>query len=192
VHTVMTTEYAAKPAPVLAARQQAGWMGWLDSWRLSAAVLAASVLAFAAGSLVTAYLPQQPVATNVAMLSIPALERGLAEVSSGAEREVVTAQGSLRIKVVESFRVRDGELCREYEAQGTVGARQFGIACMGANGWEARATLVGGAKADKKTVTAGEELATALDEIVLRLKDGNSIGVDEERKLIAGGWRTAR
>jgi len=192
VHTVMTTEYAAKPAPVHAARQQAGWMRWFDTWRLPAAVLAASALAFAAGSLFTSYLPQQPVAANVALLSNPALERGLAEVSSGAEREVVTAQGTLKIKVIESFRGHGGELCREYEAQGTVGARQFGVACMGANGWEAKATLFGAAKMDKKTVTAGEELATALDDIAGRLKTGDAIGVDEERKLIAGGWRAAR
>jgi hypothetical protein len=193
VHTVMTTEYAAKPARVRAARQQTGWLGLFDVWRLPAAVLAASALAFAAGGLFTSYLPQQPSTGSVAMLSNPALQRGLAEVSSGAEREVVSAQGSLKIKVVVSFRGRDGELCREYEAQGTVGARLFGVACMGANGWEAKATLFGGAKAaGTKMVTAGEELAAALDEITGRLKDGDVIGVDEERKLIAGGWRAAR
>lgn len=193
-HTVRTTE-AAKLAPGRAIQQKASWLGWLDAWRLPAAVLTASAIAFAAGNMLSAFGPQQVsqvVASNSVLLTDAALGRGLSEVSSGAEREVVNGPVSIKIKVVESFRGHGGEFCREYEAQGSSGSRQFGVACMSARGWEVKAMLIGNAKSARQTITAGEELATALDDIAGRLKDGDALGVDDERKLIAGGWRLAR
>ena len=196
IHTVMTAGREPRRAPALVVEVRsggAGWLCWLVDWRTPAAVLAASAIAFASGWLVNGTM-LEPVAAPVAVasndttLASAGVSEALSVATSGAERTLSTSAGTVKIKLVETFRDGSGAACREYEAQGSAGPRQFGVACREQGAWHVKALLVGQARTGGQTATAGEELGSALDDIAARIKVGEAIGLEGERKLIAAGW----
>jgi len=196
VHTVMTAGIEgrrAAPAVRLVVARAPRWSGWLDGWRAPAAVFAATAIAFSAGLLVNGdvlHLAVAPVtlASNDPLVANGAVGEALSVSVTGAERNVVTSSGTVKIKMVETFRDSAGAACREYEAQAVVGPRQFGVACREQGAWHVKALLVGGARTGGQTTTAGDELGTALDDIAARIKSGDVVSMEAERKLIAEGW----
>jgi len=187
LHTVRTSDGVANPPPVKVRTSRASWTSWLANWQMPAAAVAACALAFAAGTALnlTAPRPDQAFANSP-------VAQALTVTASGAERDIATSAGNLKIKVIETFRDHAGAACREYEAQGATGPRQFAVACFGGGVWNLKAQLFGEARSGAQTVTAGDELGTALDDIAGRLRDGDSLAPDAESKLIAKGWAAVK
>ena len=186
IHSVRTQSLGLQGARRAGARGRVQWLSWFGGWRLPATVFAASVIAFACG---TVWGPST-LHSDPALAS-GALAAALSVATTGTERDIVTAAGGLKMKVVETFRDHAGAMCREFEAQAGAGPRQFGVACKSANGWQIKAQLFGEARSAGQTTTAGDELGTVLDDVAGRIRDGDAVPLDAERKLIADGWRTA-
>ncbi len=177
---------------------RARWRDLMSNWEVPALVLAASALAFVAGGLLlsgpvtgqsgsVAQGNSQTAALGV-LTPAPGLVAALATIETGAEQSVKTAAGSLSVRVVETFRDQAGTACREYEAQGSSGPRQYGVACHAATGWQLKALFEGPARTGAATTAGPGEFSETLDGIAGRLRQGEALSADEERKLIVGGW----
>jgi hypothetical protein len=201
VQLVMSTPM--KPArrisgikPGLVARMGERWQTLLTSWEVPSLVFAAAAAAFAAGGLLTAgHGPAATAPVQTASLGSltpsPALVEALAKVETGSEQKVVTSGGAISVRVVETFRDGSANPCREYEAQGPSGPRQYGVACHVDNGWQLKAVFEGPARTGAITTAGPGEYSETLDAVAGRLRQGDDVSADEERKLIAGGWATA-
>ena len=198
LQTVLT---AGPPALVRARRPQSGWTswfdwlgGWLGGWQMPAAALAALAIGFAAHDVVLAsFNSSASGSTTVAMadrlVAGGSLAEALSVATTGAERQITTKAGALSFRVVETFANQSGLPCREYEAQGATGPRQFGIACRDGSAWHLKAVFEGAPKSGSATVTAGPDvLGEVLDSMVEHLRQGEALNVDAERRFIANGW----
>ena len=183
VHTVMTAGTRPRDRAPLAAAGQPSWRLWLGSWQLP---LAAGAVAVAAGWLMM-FGAAGPAATQLASTG---LSQALSAAISGAQHDIMTSEGKLAFRLVETFRDHGGAVCREYEAQGSTGSRQYGVACRDAGAWRIKALLLGEAMAAGQTKSAGAgDLSDKLDAVVEKMIAGDALGVEDERKLIAESWQ---
>ena len=91
-------------------------------------------------------------------------------------------------KVVQTFRDATGAACREYEAQGATGPREYGVACRANGGWQQREMFTGEAKKGKSIGSASQAPDEKLDAIATKLMVGDALSPEDEKKLIAAGW----
>ena len=174
------------------------WRDLLASWEMPALVFAASATAFVAGGfLMPGSAAMAPGAGNQGAAQVAALEwlrpsaalgEALTVANTGAERQLSTKSGTLSVRVVESFRDQAGTPCREFEAQGASGPRQYGVACHEGTGWQLKAVFEGPARTGSTTTAGPGELSELLDTAAGRIRSGDALPAAEERKLIDGGW----
>ena len=187
-HMVRTMGATAGPADRRLAPARADWRAWFGNWQFAGAgALAAALLLVGSG---IAIAPLVRAGAEQSVLAGPAVAEALMSVKSGSERPVTTGSGPLSIKVVQTFSDKRGVACREYEAQGQVGLRQYGIACAEPVGWAQRTLLFGPRLQDPwKTAGGGDEaLETKIDAIAERMRDGDPLDQDAEAARIAKGF----
>lgn len=95
-----------------------------------------------------------------------------------------------------TFRSRDGAYCRQYEmTQPGQTATFTGLACRTAGGqWVVRTHVPSSGTAafidGKFQPASGQPGSSLVEATVTQLIEGDAFGVDEERQLIAKGWRS--
>ena len=179
VHTVQITGLADRLA---APKRRPRTISWLGGWRLAFGGLAAAAVAISIGVLML------PGGKSRAVVSV-AVAEGLSAVVAGAEDQINTSAGALKLKVVQSFKDGSGSICREYEAQAATGPREYGVACRGNGGWEQRALFSGDARSGNQIGSANQAPAQKLDSIAEKMISGDPLSADDEQKLIASGWK---
>ena len=172
----------------------APWLAWLGNWQMPVAALAAVAIGFAAGAAVMSPGVSSvgsgiAVATADPMAPSAAVTEALTVAGTGSEKPVTTKGGVLSFRVVETFLDQSGAPCREFEAQAAAGPRQFGIACRTGSAWHLKAVFEGAAKTAGTTQTAGPgAFGEMLDSMAEKMRQGDAVTTDAERKLIEGGW----
>ena len=199
VRAVMETAPLAGPQHVLmrvpakAAAIWTPWFAWLGDWQMPVGALAAVAIGFVSGAAVMApgnsSVGGEKVAVAGPMAPSAAVAEALMVASTGAEKQISTKSGVLSFRVVETFLNRSGAPCREYEAQAAAGPRQFGIACRSGSAWHLKAVFEGAAKTAGTTQPAGPgAFGEMLDSMAEKMRQGDAVTTDAERKLIEGGW----
>lgn len=118
------------------------------------------------------------------MAPIVARDGGLfagGSLADALETQLASAQGGDRIRMLTTFRRRDGEICRTF-----AGAQASGIACRDARGWQLPYVLPGSAPSPATYRQAGSNadlMALAQD-----MAAGDPLDAVQERQARAKGW----
>lgn len=196
---------ASEPAPALHRRSagkihRRGWheglrdaRGWLLAGSGYRVAGAAAVVLLAAGlAVAVATLTPDPRGSTLVSSSadgrLVAAGRLLAALESGESRGFAPVS-SREPYAVQTFRNREGAFCREYAAPK---AASRGVACRTADGrWliALQTSATAPANGDRGFVPAGSPKDQLIDGFVHEIMQGNPLAADQEKRVIANGWR---
>lgn len=123
--TPSTAPEPVRPAPY----------AWNRNIRMALAASLAGLAIATTGYLVGRHVPQTPPHGPIAYLSAPEVSRALDESRSGQERDLAFG----KIRVISTFRVADGSLCREFKLRTPQGGSDA-VACR-STGWQVTLAL---------------------------------------------------
>lgn len=154
-----------------------------------AAGLLLCVLAAASYFVMRPAADQRPMVTALTQIGPENPLHGVLE--STASAELIKIQGEdAAVRAVLTFRAKDGRFCREFEILGDAGS-STGIACRESGHWRTE-VLASGAAAPttgNSYTPAGGSDEAAVAEVYEGLIQGEPLGIEEEARLLAGGWR---
>jgi hypothetical protein len=110
---------------------------------------------------------------------------------STASAELIKIPGEdAAVRAVLTFRAKDGRFCREFEILDDSGS-STGIACREDGHWRTEVLASGGVAAPtgNSYTPAGGSDEAAVAEVYESLIQGEPLGIEEEARLLADGWR---
>ncbi|MGL4395440.1 MAG: anti-sigma factor family protein [Hyphomicrobium sp.] len=136
--------------------------------------------------------PQLAVLTDDAGQAQTELRAALEAAASNTHTSLATLGGDVDVMAKYSFRSNDGAFCRYYEIYARASRYAAGLACRQDNGgWhvEQQTRVAAKSAAQDKVAPAGAEGSAEIEAAIDRMIAGDAIGRDEERDLIARGWK---
>lgn len=136
--------------------------------------------------------PQLAALTDGAGQAQSELRAALEAAASNTHTSLATLGGDVDVMAKYSFRSNDGAFCRYYEIYARASRYAAGLACRQDNGgWhvEQQTRVAAKSAAQDKVAPAGAEGSAEIEATIDRMIAGDAIGRDEERDLIARGWK---
>jgi negative regulator of sigma E activity len=161
-----------------------------DGWRM--AMAASIALCVGAGGMWLVQRQDLPVQSAEVALTGGIIARAttLNAALESTQSGTVLASGAENVRPILSFASKDGRFCREFEAFGAEGS-VVGVACKGDKGWKMEVMVSAAPHMPDETqyAPASGFDAKAIDEVITRLIDGQSLSLDAEKKAQENGWR---
>jgi hypothetical protein len=134
---------------------------------------------------------QRPMVTALTEIGPENPLHGVLESTASAQLIKVPGEDAA-VRAVLTFRAKDGRFCREFEILADSGS-STGIACREEGHWRTEVLASGAAIATggNNYTPAGGSDEAAVAEVFDGLVQGEPLGIDEETRLLAAGWRTA-